>query len=402
MALGQDPPSPVANCRYIFGIRPSRPTDRQVPLACRAAGAKGRVSARGDQPGWQNRGRRFIPRTAGEALLGPRRQAAQMSPDQAARRSTELEIEPQAELSALALGPDNSLATAGNTAGGVAIRIWDLDSPSSQTSLNPPAQSYTRMMRFSPQGNLLAIMGSGPIELWDPVALNLVAGPGECLTRPPTWHSPRWARPWRPSAGRERRCSGRSTIRRRGPNSAVSTTRRRRWHSATKVCWPGSAQRRNLVLAQLAAVPEIGPPSPGSPASIFAQAVRRIEPKRSERLGAAGPADRDARRRARTAAGVQSVALCRHWHSTRPAEMVLHDMQGLRVYPGGLDPLESPPATRIASAADARIRAGPDDRHGQNTRRANDGSGPHSGDLSLARRSPRRARSRELPAQLAA
>ena len=30
-------------------------------------------------------------------------------------------------------------------------------------------------MRFSPQGNLLAIMGSGPIELWDPVALNLVA-----------------------------------------------------------------------------------------------------------------------------------------------------------------------------------------------------------------------------------
>ena len=32
-----------------------------------------------------------------------------------------------------------------------------------------------RLMRFSPQGNLLAIMGSGPIELWDPVALNLVA-----------------------------------------------------------------------------------------------------------------------------------------------------------------------------------------------------------------------------------
>src|SRR4029077_10220260 len=52
---------------------------------------------------------------------------------------------------------------------------WNLDSPSSQTSLNPPAQSITRMMRFSPEGNLLAIVGSGPIEIWDPVALNLVA-----------------------------------------------------------------------------------------------------------------------------------------------------------------------------------------------------------------------------------
>ena len=90
-------------------------------------------------------------------------------------REEDLEVEPQAELTALALGPHNSLATAGNTAGGVAIRIWNLDSPSSQTSLNPPEQSYTRMMRFSPQGNLLAIVGSGPIELWDPVALNLVA-----------------------------------------------------------------------------------------------------------------------------------------------------------------------------------------------------------------------------------
>ena len=87
----------------------------------------------------------------------------------------DLQIEPQAELSALALGPNNSLATAGNTAGGVAIRIWDLDSPSSHSALNPPAQSYTQLMRFSPQGNLLAIMGNGPIELWDPVALNLVA-----------------------------------------------------------------------------------------------------------------------------------------------------------------------------------------------------------------------------------
>ena len=80
-------------------------------------------------------------------------------------------IEPQAELSAIALGPNHMLATAGNTSGAVAIRVWDLDSPSFPTILTPNGQTNTRLMRFSPQGNLLAIMGSGPIELWDPIAL---------------------------------------------------------------------------------------------------------------------------------------------------------------------------------------------------------------------------------------
>jgi eukaryotic-like serine/threonine-protein kinase len=84
------------------------------------------------------------------------------------------EIEPQAELSAIALGPNNMLATAGNTSGGTSFRVWDLDSHSFPIGLTP-GQSNTRLMRFNPQGNLLAIMGSGPIELWDPVALNLVA-----------------------------------------------------------------------------------------------------------------------------------------------------------------------------------------------------------------------------------
>ena len=88
------------------------------------------------------------------------------------------EIQPQAELSAIALGPNNMLATAGNTSGAMAIRVWDLDSRSFPTILTPNGQTNTRLMRFSPQGNLLAIMGSGPIELWDPVALNLVAALG--------------------------------------------------------------------------------------------------------------------------------------------------------------------------------------------------------------------------------
>jgi len=85
------------------------------------------------------------------------------------------EIESQTELSALALGPNDLLATAGNTDGGVAIRIWDLDRPKLPTSLPPSTQSHTRLLRFSPRGTLLAIVGRGPIELWDPAAHSLVA-----------------------------------------------------------------------------------------------------------------------------------------------------------------------------------------------------------------------------------
>jgi serine/threonine protein kinase/WD40 repeat protein len=80
-------------------------------------------------------------------------------------------METQPELTALALGPNMLLATAG---GGV-IRLWNLDreSRAAHTELNP-AQSLTRKLQFSPRGNLLAIVGLGPIELWDPVAHALV------------------------------------------------------------------------------------------------------------------------------------------------------------------------------------------------------------------------------------
>jgi serine/threonine protein kinase/WD40 repeat protein len=85
------------------------------------------------------------------------------------------EIESQTELWALALGPNDLLATAGNTAGGVAIRTWDLNTPSFPTSLPASTQTYVRLLRFSPQGTLLAILGGGPIELWDLAAHSLVA-----------------------------------------------------------------------------------------------------------------------------------------------------------------------------------------------------------------------------------
>ncbi len=92
------------------------------------------------------------------------------------RSEERTEIDTQTELSAVALGPNDSLATAGTTAGGVMIKIWNLVDPRAvPTSLLPFNQNFTRLIRFSPHGTLLAIAGVGPIELWDPLAHNLVA-----------------------------------------------------------------------------------------------------------------------------------------------------------------------------------------------------------------------------------
>jgi serine/threonine protein kinase/WD40 repeat protein len=78
-------------------------------------------------------------------------------------------IPTQPHLSALALGPNAMLATAGNGT----VRIYDLDTGSFPTSMTP-TQNITWVMRFSPQGSLLALGGLGPIELWDPVSHSLV------------------------------------------------------------------------------------------------------------------------------------------------------------------------------------------------------------------------------------
>jgi serine/threonine protein kinase/WD40 repeat protein len=90
------------------------------------------------------------------------------------------EIETQTELRALAIGPNSLLATSGQSMGGTGggtVRLWDLDTQKSLATLPllPSSQTVTWQMRFNPQGRLLALMGSGPPELWDPVALTLVA-----------------------------------------------------------------------------------------------------------------------------------------------------------------------------------------------------------------------------------
>lgn len=77
----------------------------------------------------------------------------------------------------IALGPNSILAVAGRseeTASGSVVRLWDLDSFAPLASL-APNQNVTWQIRFSPQGTLLALVGRGPIEIWDPAAHSLVA-----------------------------------------------------------------------------------------------------------------------------------------------------------------------------------------------------------------------------------
>jgi WD40 repeat protein len=81
-------------------------------------------------------------------------------------------IDAQTELTALALGSDGQLATAGNRE----VRLWDVDTRTPMPSLTPN-QSFVRLLRFSPRGSLLAMIGQGSrdVELWDTAAHAVVA-----------------------------------------------------------------------------------------------------------------------------------------------------------------------------------------------------------------------------------
>jgi WD40 repeat protein len=78
----------------------------------------------------------------------------------------------QAEVTALALGPDDQLATAGSGE----VRLWDLDSRTLLPS-SVPNPSNVRLLRFSPRGSLLAVGGflGRSVELWDTASHALVA-----------------------------------------------------------------------------------------------------------------------------------------------------------------------------------------------------------------------------------
>jgi serine/threonine protein kinase/WD40 repeat protein len=81
-------------------------------------------------------------------------------------------VDTQIELTSLALGPDNLLATAG----GGEVRLFDIESKLALSSFSPNKSSVT-LLRFSPQGSLLAVVGFGgrDVELWDTAAHAVVA-----------------------------------------------------------------------------------------------------------------------------------------------------------------------------------------------------------------------------------
>ena len=258
-------------------------------------------------------------------------------------------------------------------------------------------------MRFSPQGNLLAIVGSGPIELWDPVALNLVAVLGMSDQATDVAFAPDGktlaavSRAGDVDSLDDPRFGGANPAERFRQLAGDARVQRRRRSGRRRL------ERRDLVLAQR--------PLPGNRAAVARLAEDRppsrrsaaIEPKRSEASGADGqrPKDRPRERegpRPRRRGPPPSLAF------DDSGRMVLHDLQGLRVYHRGLDPAESPPAFRIAAPADARrFRLGSDARHGQNARRQDHGARSLDEHLSLARRIPRPARFRSsLPARSAA
>jgi len=82
------------------------------------------------------------------------------------------QLDTQAELTALAIGPENQFATAGSGE----IRLWDLNTRTPVQSVTPN-QSAVRLLRFSPHGSFLAVVGilGRDIELWDTDAHTRVA-----------------------------------------------------------------------------------------------------------------------------------------------------------------------------------------------------------------------------------
>jgi WD40 repeat protein len=277
----------------------------------------------------------------------PLKETIRFGPGQPREASAnDLEIEPQAELTALALGPHNSLAIAGNTPGGVAIRIWNLDSPSSQTSLNPPAQSITRMMRFSPRGNLLAIAGSGPIELWDPVALNLVAVLGMSDQAIDLAFAP----DGRTLAAVSR--AGAATL--WAIHDSAARTQLRGFDSRPMTLafsddglLAGAGWEGEVWSWRSGHCPQLGPPAPISAGSTSVTSTVAFDSKHSEPPGADGP-----RSKARPRGGEGPRPPTRGFPPQSlvfddSRRMVLHELSGLRVYKSSANPADNPSASRI-------------------------------------------------------
>jgi eukaryotic-like serine/threonine-protein kinase len=261
-----------------------------------------------------------------------------------------LEIDTQTQLSALTIGPNDSLATAGTTAGGVVIKIWNwVDPRNVPTSLMPLYQNFTRLMRFSPRGTLLAIAGAGPIELWDPVAHNLVAvlrtnDQATDLTFAPD--------------GRSLAAGGRSAMTSFWTvHDSAARTQLSGFDSpalslafSTDGLLAGAGWRGEVWFWRNGRCPEVGPPSPQNAVPSGSVNPRTFDSKRPEL------ADRDGTRRGERERGRDgNRSLSRGSPQSPPVlafdaedRLVAHDSQNVRIWPAGTISAQTPPVFRLS------------------------------------------------------
>jgi WD40 repeat protein len=251
------------------------------------------------------------------------------------------EIDTQTDLSALAFGPDESLGTAGTTAGGVVIKIWNLANPRVPTSLTPFNQSFTRLMRFSPQGTLLAIAGVGPIELWDPIARSLVA----VLTTNDQPTDVAFA-----PDGRTLAAAGRTegTFVWTVHDSAARTQLSGFDSTPASLAFSddgwlaGSGWRGDVWFWKSGRCPELGPPAPQPPMSAPSPIVEREQPRRPDSTGRSGMREVE-RDRARDALPPISILAF-----DAQSRLVAHDAQGVRIWPARSSSVQTLPVFKQA------------------------------------------------------
>ena len=251
------------------------------------------------------------------------------------------QIDTQTELSALVLGPNDTLATAGTTDGGVVIKIWNLADPRNVPISLPVNQNNTRMMRFSPNGTLLAIAGGGPIELWDPMAHNQVAA----LRMNDQATDLAFA-----SDGQTLAAVGRAggTFVWTVQDSAARTQLSGLDSAPASLAFgadgvlAGGGWRGDIWFWRHGRCPELVPPAPQNPLSAGPSNILAAGAGRSESQGRNGTrkGDRDGNRSMNRGDRMGSMVGLTYDGLGR---LVVHDAQGLRIWPEGSISVQTPP-----------------------------------------------------------
>jgi WD40 repeat protein len=259
-------------------------------------------------------------------------------------RSEPLEIDTQTDLSALTLGPNDTLATAGTAAGNVVIKIWNWADPRNvPTSLMPLYQNFTRVMRFSPKGTLLAIAGAGPIELWDPLAHSLVA-----VLRTNDQATDLAFAP----DGRTLAAGGRSALTSVWTvNDSAARTQLSGFDTPTSLAFnaegvlAGVGWRSEVWYWRDGRCPEVGLPAPSAMGTTVSGTARAADPKRPE-----APDREPVRKNEPERRGGGGRPPGRGSMSSPPTlsfdaldRLLLHDARGLKVWPAGPSSAQTPP-----------------------------------------------------------